>query len=109
MTNKVNLTADQATTFNLTVELNDQSGNALDVTGYSVKSKFRKHYMSDNSVSFTTSLSNGQLILSLSANATVNVESGRYVYDVELADGSNNIIRLMEGILTINPAVTKWQ
>ena len=63
--------------------------------------------MSINSVSFTTTLSNGQLILSLTPAQTSNIVAGRYVYDTELVDAANSVIRLMEGIATVTPEVTR--
>jgi hypothetical protein len=32
---------------------------------------------------------------------------GRYVYDVELTDTSNSISRIVEGIVTVTPQVTR--
>jgi hypothetical protein len=38
---------------------------------------------------------------------TANIESGRYVYDVEiLYNASNTIQRVVEGIVTVNSEVT---
>ena len=46
-------------------------------------------------------------MLSLSANVTGNLEAGRYVYDVVVHDAANTITRVVEGIVTVNPQVTK--
>ena len=43
----------------------------------------------------------------MTANATANVVAGRYVYDVELVDGGGVVTRLLEGIVTVTPQVTK--
>ena len=32
---------------------------------------------------------------------------GRYVYDIDTIDASGNVTRVVEGILTITPAVTQ--
>ena len=46
------------------------------------------------------------MILSLTRVQTSNVEHGRYVYDIELTDTSNNVTREYEGIATITPETT---
>lgn len=104
---KVNLVIDQGTNFNTIIELTDQNNDSLNVTGYTARAQLRKHYLSVNSVSFTTTLSNGQLILSLNHVQTANIVAGRYVYDAELVDASNTVIRLVEGIVTVTPEVTR--
>jgi hypothetical protein len=43
----------------------------------------------------------------MSANVTNNIAAGRYVYDCELNDGNGTISRLVEGIVTVTPGVTR--
>lgn len=104
---KTNLVIDQGTTYSANLVLKDQSNNDLDVTGYQARGQIRKHYQSNTSVSLTTALSNGVVTISLTAAQTANITSGRYVYDVELIDGSNTVTRPYEGIVTITPEVTR--
>jgi hypothetical protein len=60
-------------------------------------------------VAFSTTVdgNNGIITLSLTANQTANMVGGRYVYDVELTDASNSISRIVEGIVTVTPQVTR--
>lgn len=104
---KANLVVDQGTTFATSIEILDQNDEAIDVTGYTARGQIRKHYTSSNSVSFTTGLSNGTLVISLTANQTANIVAGRYVYDVELIDLNGVVVRILEGIVTITPEVTR--
>jgi hypothetical protein len=100
---------DQGTTFNTTLNLTGDSGQPLDLTGYTAQAQVRKWYTSSNSVSFNVSIpqpTNGIIELSLDANTTAALWYGRYVYDVITIDTSNNIIRVVEGILTVTPEVT---
>jgi hypothetical protein len=64
---------------------------------------------SSTAVSFGTSINigTGEVTLSLTANATANLIAGRYVYDCELTDASGTVSRILEGIVTINPQVTR--
>lgn len=68
----------------------------------------RRHYTSSSFYSFSVTTSNtGVVTLTMTANTTDSVPAGRYVYDVELTDASNNISRVVEGIVTVTPQVTK--
>lgn len=108
MATKVNIVVDQGTTFETTINLTNEDGTLLEVTNdWEARGQIRKHYTSSNAVSFTANLSNGSLVLSLTDAQTANMVPGRYVYDVELIDASNNVSRLIEGVVTLTPEVTK--
>ena len=109
MGSKVNLVIDQGTSFETTVTLKDDSDDLLNLTGYAATGQVRKHFTSSNSTSFSITLggANGTMTLALSANSTANIVAGRYVYDVELTDTSSKISRIMEGIVTVTPQVTR--
>lgn len=109
MATKANITVDQGTTFSTTISLTDDDGNPIDLTGYTGRSQMRKHFTSSNSQSFTVSLSNnaGTVTLGLTATQTSNLTPGRYVYDVEVVSGANVISRIVEGIVTVTPEVTR--
>jgi len=109
MATKANITVDQGTTFSTTIYLTDDNGDPIDLTGYTGRSQMRKHYTSSNSQSFSVSLSNteGSVSLTLTAVQTANIVAGRYVYDVEVVSGANVISRIIEGIVTVTPEVTR--
>ena len=107
MAQKANITIDQGTTFSSGIDLLDDNDEPVDVSNYTARGQIRKHYSSSNSVSFTTTLSNGSLIISLTASQTANIVAGRYVYDLELVDPSNTVLRILEGIVTVTPEVTR--
>ena len=108
MATKVNLVVDQGSTFQTSVTFNDETGNTINFSTYSGHAQMRKHFTSSNSVSFSVNMtSNGVITLGLTANQTANLTSGRYVYDLEVTDASNQISRLIEGIVTVTPNVTR--
>lgn len=107
MATKANLVIDQGSTFASSIDILDENDEPVVLTNYSARGQIRKHYSSTNSVSFTTTLSNGSLIISLTANQTANMVSGRYVYDLELVDPANTVLRILEGIVTVTPEVTR--
>lgn len=104
---KINLVIDQGATFNTQIDLTNDAGDPLNVTGYTANGQIRKHYDSNTAVILTTNLANGSLSLSLSANQTANMSYGRYVYDVKIINDSNTVTRLIEGLVTVTPGVTR--
>ena len=108
MATKLNLVIDQGSTFSNAILIKDSSNNAMDLSTYSVAGQIRKYYTSTNSTSFTASgNSSGYVSLSLSSNATANLSAGKYVYDVEVVSSSNATTRVVEGIVTVTPQVTR--
>lgn len=109
MATKANLVIDQGTTFSTDLALTDENGDSINLSGYTANSQIRKWYTSTNASATFTSLINttsGTITLTLSANQTSNLVSGRYVYDVEINNGST-VSRIVEGIITVTPEVTR--
>lgn len=107
---KANLIIDQGTDYLTTFDVTDDEGNILDLTNYTGTAQMRKHYTSSVYYSFTVGfdIPNGVVSLSMTANTTNAIPAGRYVYDCELLDTSNSKrSRLVEGIVTITPQVTR--
>lgn len=106
---KANILVDQGTTFSTTITVTDDEGTPLTLTNYSGAAQMRKHYTSSNATSFSVSVNNstGEISLALTANQTSNLVAGRYVYDVELTDANNVVSRIVEGIVTVTPQVTR--
>lgn len=109
MATKANIIIDQGTTFSTSIFITDENGDPIDLTSYTGVSQMRKHYTSSNSQSFSVSLggNQGTVTLSLTSTQTANLTPGRYVYDVEITSGSNVVSRIIEGIVTVTPEVTR--
>lgn len=107
MSTKAHIIIEQGATYASTIELLDENDEPVDVTNYTARGQIRRHYSSLNAVNFTTSLANGSLVISLTANQTANMLYGRYVYDIELVDPVNTVVRILEGIVTVTPEVTR--
>lgn len=106
---KANIVIDQGTTFQTSINVTDENDDVVDLTGYSAAAQMRKHYTSSNSYAFTTSISPalGIVTLSMIANTTNTIAPGRYMYDCELTDTNGAVSRLVEGIVTVTPGVTR--
>lgn len=108
MAAKINIVIDQGTTFNTTYAIHDANDDPIDFTGYTANSAMRKSYSSSNSHVFTVGLGNtGAVSLFMTANTTNAITAGRYVYDVEVEDPSGIRSRIVEGIVTVTPQVTR--
>lgn len=106
---KANLIIDQGSTFATALTVTDEEGNALTLSSYTGAAQMRKHYTSSNATSFSVAIDSntGIVTLSMTANQTSNLVAGRYVYDVELTDANNVVSRIVEGIVTVTPQVTR--
>ena len=110
MAAKANITIDQGTTFSTYLSLNDISGSVIDLTGYTAYGQIRKWYTSNSYITFNVSIpepTTGYITVNLDANTTASMDAGRYVYDIETIDSANAITRVIEGIVTVTPEVTK--
>jgi hypothetical protein len=103
-----NITIDQGTTFSLTIDLTNDDGTEKDLSAYTASAQMRKSYYTSTYTAFTTAKVDltGELTISLTAEQTSNIKSGRYVYDIEIARSAETL-RILEGIVTVTPEVTK--
>jgi len=103
-----NIVIDQGQTFSFSLTLSNTDGTAKDLTDYTVTSQMRKSYYTSTATNFTTAKVDltGEITISLSATETSAIKAGRYVYDVEIAS-SVETLRILEGIVTVTPEVTK--
>ena len=109
MATKANLVIDQGTTYYVELDLTDQNGDPLDLAAYSVTSQIRKWYTSSTpAATFNASVVlPSKITLNLTEAQTSNLVAGRYVYDVEARSTSNTVSRVLEGIVTVTPQVTR--
>jgi hypothetical protein len=111
MANQVELYCDQGTDFSYQLDLSNDDGTALNVANYVFSSSIRKSYYSQSVAANLTvtilSAANGNVRLSMNASTTSKIKAGRYLYDVKMKDTSNTTFRVIEGIITVYPQITK--
>ena len=109
MATRADLSIDQGTDFITVLTLTDEFGNPINLSNSNSAAQIRKSYSSLAFTAFETVVnsSTGEITLSLHANQTESLEAGRYVYDVGLTDGANSVTRIVEGVVTITPQVTR--
>jgi len=106
----VELTLEQGANFNTVLDLKDSAGGILNLAGYTVAAQMRKSYYSTTATNFTITVTDaaaGQITMSMNSANTANVSPGRYVYDVLITSGASIKTRIIEGIVTILPSVTR--
>lgn len=104
------IVVEQGATFSSTVDVADTYGSAINLYAYTAESQMRKSYYSSTSITIdaeVTDYENGQITLSISAANTATITPGRYVYDLKIASPEGVVSRVVEGIVTVLPSVTR--
>lgn len=104
------LDIDQGSDFVAEFTLENDDETTMNLSGYAVYSQFRKSYGSTTGYSFQCIVTNapaGKIAISLSGVVSSTIKSGRYLYDIELISTAGTKTRVVEGILTINPEITR--
>ena len=112
MASILNQVIDQGTTFSKQITVYENDGTTIqNLTGYTATSQLRKNY---TSTAYTTILAtiqtpatNGIIVMSLTAVQTAALKAGRYVYDLQITHSDETVKRIIEGVITIRPEVTK--
>jgi hypothetical protein len=85
------------------------NGDPKDLSDYTAAAQMRKSYFTNTAIDFTAEITlpeDGEVTISLTAEETSAIKAGRYVYDIEIT-GEDETLRVLEGIVVINPEVTK--
>ena len=111
MASILNQILDQGSTWSKQITVYETDGTTIqNLTGYTVASQLRKNY---TSTAYTTinatnnSPTSGIIIMSLTATQTAALKSGRYVYDLQITAADGTVTRVIEGVITLRPEVTK--
>ena len=112
MASILNQNIDQGSTYSKSITVYENDGTTIqNLTGYTASSQLRKNY---TSTAYTTILAtiqtpatNGIIVISLTAVQTAALKSGRYVYDLQITAADDTVTRVIEGVITIRPEVTK--
>jgi len=107
------ITIDQGADFEMNLIIRQQNNAIKDLTGYSVAGQLRPTYLSGDSdaVTFGTEITDaflGLVTVSLTDTQTATMNHlTTYVYDVETTDSDGIVKRIVQGVATINPSVTR--
>ena len=111
MASILNQIIDQGSTWSKQITVYETDGTTIqNLTGYTVASQLRKNY---TSTAYTTinatnnSPTSGIIVMSLTATQTAALKSGRYVYHLQITAADGTVTRVIEGVITLRPEVTK--
>jgi len=106
---KSNLIIDQGSDYTVTVELTDTSGNTFILTDYTGRAQMRKSPTATSYKEFNVTVNelDGSVTLSMGSEYTSNISAGRYMYDVEIVSSANVVTRVLQGIATVSPEITR--
>ena len=106
-----NIFINQGADFSTTVTISDSDGTALNLAAFTALAQIRKTYESATAVSFTSTFDSdrttGKITISLTDTQTTALESGRYVYDLNVTSGGGQTTRVVEGQAIVTPGVTR--
>ena len=107
---------EQGATFSQTLTLKDSSGTVINLTGYPSAEMDLRRTQDDSSEVISLTTANGRISLGGSAGTitllisntdTAALTVGDGVYDLELVDSSNKVLRIMEGTYSIRGNVSR--
>lgn len=108
MTITSHLEINQGSNFSKQLQYLDGNNDPINLTGYYLRGFLRETYSSQNAFILDLDYDNiltGNIRVSLTPQETAYLEKTRYVYDIE-GYNQGNVIRLFEGIATVNPGVS---
>ena len=108
----VNLTISTGTSFTKSFNILSDSGSPQNLTNYTIKSQLRKSSQSSSVINFistaTSPFSSGIIKIDLTPNLTVDLKSGRYLYDIIITNNSDGEKRkVVEGSAIITRSITR--
>ena len=111
MAASINRDMDQGANFSFSHVVRGVDGLPMNISsGYTAYAQMRKFYTSSTAVTLNASItgSTGNINVSLGATGTAAIKPGVWFYDVELhSNGSTNVQRVVQGMITVYPEVTK--
>lgn len=109
-----NISAEQGSDYQATVAYTDDSGDPVNLTGYTARMQVRQ--FAGSSVPFLTltntsglaiTAATGVIVISISAAALALLPAGEYTYDLEIIDGSAKVTKLLQGNFDVDAEVTR--
>jgi hypothetical protein len=108
MAQTYNLNIDAGATYSVTFIYKNSEHIPFDLTDYTVQCKIKN--LSDDFVLTPTMSKNdllGEVILSLTATQTGTLVNSPYLYQIELHKLDGEVIRLVQGSVSVSPEVVK--
>ena len=110
-----NLTIDANADYSSSVTISSVSDagveTAFDLTGYTVTASIRKTFASATATAMSITVdpdpATGSVTVGLTDVQTGTLDRGRYVWDMVVTSAGGLITRVVQGLATVNPSVTR--
>jgi len=89
---------------------NDSNNSALDLTGYTGSSQFKKYKSSGTVKTFVVTFTNrelGKIKIGMGSTMTKDLKPGKYFYDLKIISPSGVSSRVVEGTVLVKQSVTR--
>ena len=110
MTSRANLYIDQGIDFLMDLDVfSDDGETTIDISGHTFTGSARKVYSSNKAFDFTTELvanTAGKLEITLASNTSIDIEPGKYQYDIIMTTQASIKIKLLEGLVFVIPTMS---
>lgn len=104
---RANLVIHKGADFSTSINLEDDNGQILDLSGQQAFAQMRKHYLSESFFPFTVTIANSTLIIEMENSVTSNIEYGRYEWDLFLRNSAGIQTKLCYGRVTVVSSSTR--
>lgn len=104
-----NITIEQGTDFEKTFIIKNPDSSIVDLTGYTIESKIKKHPESITSYNFSVGVAStsGSITISMASTIADTLSFGRYYYDiVSIEDSTGKVLKLYTGMALVNSSIT---
>lgn len=104
-----NITIEQGTDFEKTYTIKNPDSSVVDLTGYTIQAKVKKHSESTQSYNFSVGISSavGIITISMANTVTDTLTFGRYYYDIiSTEDSTGKVSKLYTGMALVNHSIT---
>lgn len=110
MPDAANLDIYQGDDYVATILVTDASGNAVNLTGYTIQAQMRLGPADSNptiAVEIVCALTPPNQITITIPHATTKTLAGRYMWDLQLVNASNIITTILAGGVSVTPEITR--
>lgn len=100
---------EQGATFRYRLNLKESDETPYNISNFTIVGQIRRNHKSTTVAATFTSVATGpgEITLTLSDEQTSTLVDRRYVFDVLIESPSGERYRVIEGIITVTPAVTR--
>jgi len=109
-----NISAEQGSTYSLTITYTDDAGSPVNLTGYTARMHVRRFAGSQNPYIVLTNTgglsitaNSGTIGMTIAPSALSAVPAGKYVYDLEVESGAGVVEKLIAGDFELSAEVTR--